>query len=126
MKKIVHTTKAPAAIGPYSQATVWNGLVFCSGQIALTGDGESLLDKSVEIQCEQALMNVQAVLIEAGASMQSVLKVNISLVDINDFHSVNTVYETFFSESKPARACVEVNGLPRGAKIEVEAIAHVL
>lgn len=125
MKKIIHTTEAPTAIGPYSQATVWNGMVFCSGQIALTAEGESKLDDSVEVQCRQALNNLEAVLLEAGASMQSVLKVNISLIDMEDFQTVNAVYETFFSESKPARACVEVAGLPRGAKIEIEAIAFI-
>lgn len=125
MKKIIHTTDAPAAIGPYSQATVWNGIVFCSGQIALMPDGGSKLDESVAVQCQQALKNLEAVLVEAGASMQTVLKVNISLVDMQDFQTVNAVYETFFSTSKPARACVEVAGLPRGAKIEIEAIAFV-
>ena len=125
MKKIIHTPDAPEAIGPYSQATVWNGMVFCSGQIALTADGESKLDDSVEVQCRQALVNLEAVLLEAGASMQTVLKVNISLIDMQDFHAVNAVYETFFSESKPARACVEVAGLPRGAKIEIEAVAFI-
>ena len=126
MKKIIQTPDAPTAIGPYSQATVWNGMVFCSGQIALTAEGGSKLDESVEVQCRQALHNLEAVLLEAGASMQTVLKVNISLIDMQDFHAVNAVYETFFSDSKPARACVEVAGLPRGAKIEIEAIAYVL
>ena len=124
-KSIVETPNAPAAIGPYSQATVFGNFIFCSGQIALCPDGTSKLSDSVGEQCRQALLNLEAVLAEAGGSLETVLKVNVSLVDMNDFAEINSVYETFFSKGKPARACVAVAGLPRGAKIEIEAIATV-
>ena len=123
VKKIIETQNAPAAIGPYSQGTIYGNLIFCSGQIALCPDGTSKLSESVAVQCHQALMNLKAVLTAAGGSLETVLKVNVSLVDMNDFSEVNEVYESFFNTGKPARACVAVAGLPRGAKIEIEAIA---
>lgn len=127
MKTIVETTSAPSAIGPYSQATRWGNTVFCSGQIALLPNGDDkLLSKSVDVQCRQALENLAAVLTAAGSSLEQVLKVNISLVDMGDFATINAVYEEFFSTVKPARACVAVAGLPKGALIEIECIAGVV
>ena len=126
MKTIVHTQNAPAAIGPYSQAVRWGDVLFCSGQIALLPNGDDrLLSEDVAVQCRQALQNMEAVLLEAGTNWENVVKVNVSLVDMNDFAAINTVYEEFFSETKPARACVAVGGLPRGALIEIECIAGV-
>jgi len=120
--KIVSTTNAPAAIGPYSQAIVVNDMVFTSGQIALKPDG-SFLDGDVEAQTTQVLENLQAVLSEAGSSLQKVVKTTIFLANMDDFAKVNGVYGAFFKEHKPARSTVGVKTLPRNALVEIEAIA---
>ena len=126
MKTILHTPEAPAAIGPYSQAVRWGDLLFCSGQIALLPNGDDrLLNEDVAIQCRQALDNMEALLIAAGTEWGNVVKVNVSLVDMADFAAINAVYEQFFGDAKPARACVAVAGLPKGARIEIECIAGV-
>lgn len=126
MKTIIHTPNAPAAIGPYSQAVRWGNMLFCSGQIALLPNGDvSLLQEGVAIQCKQALENMGAVLQAAGTGWENVVKVNVSLVDMNDFAEINAIYEQFFGETKPARACVAVAGLPKGALIEIECIAGI-
>lgn len=126
MKTILQTNNAPAAIGPYSQAVQWRDLLFCSGQIALLPSGDtSLLEAGVDLQCRQALINLQAVLESAGTDWDHVLKVNVSLVDMADFALINTVYEEFFSDAKPARACVAVSALPKNARIEIECIAGI-
>lgn len=120
--KIVSTTNAPAAIGPYSQAIVVNDMVFTSGQIALKPDG-SFLDGDVEAQTTQVLENLQAVLSEAGSSLQKVVKTTIFLANMDDFTKVNSVYGSFFKEHKPARSTVGVKTLPKNALVEIEAIA---
>ena len=126
MKIIVHTPDAPAAIGPYSQAVRWGDTLFCSGQIALLPNGDaSLLQQGVAVQCRQALENMGAVLRAAGTGWENVVKVNVSLVDMADFAEINSIYEQFFGETKPARACVAVAGLPKGALIEIECIAGI-
>ena len=126
MKTIIHTPNAPAAIGPYSQAVRWGNMLFCSGQIALLPNGDvSLLQEGVAVQCKQALENMGAVLQAAGTGWENVVKVNVSLVDMNDFAEINAIYEQFFGETKPARACVAVAGLPKGALIEIECIAGI-
>ncbi|MGI8419608.1 MAG: RidA family protein [Candidatus Levyibacteriota bacterium] len=121
MKK-VHTEKAPAAIGPYSQAVITGEFVFCSGQIALTIDGE-FLDGTIEEQTKQVLKNLEAILTAAESSLEKVVKTTCYLSNINDFQAFNKVYESVFAQSKPARATVEVSKLPKNAKIEIEAIA---
>ena len=123
MKEIYHSNQAPSAIGPYSQACGYGDLIFCSGQIALGANGESYLDRSVEEQCEIALNNMKYVLEASGASLETVLKVSIFLLDMADFSVVNEVYKKFFDVKPPARACVAVSGLPKGAKIELECTA---
>lgn len=126
MKTIIHTPNAPEAIGPYSQAVRWGDTLFCSGQIALLPNGDDrLLQEGVARQCQQALENMGAVLQAAGTDWQNVVKVNVSLVDMADFAEINAVYEQFFGETKPARACVAVAGLPKGALIEIECIAGI-
>ena len=120
------SNSAPAAIGPYSQAVSYAGVVYCSGQIALTPEGEDKTGASVAVQTAQSLDNLQAVLRASGSDLSRVMKVNISLVDMSDFAEVNTVYERYFSEHKPARACVAVAALPRGARIEIECIAALI
>jgi 2-iminobutanoate/2-iminopropanoate deaminase len=118
----VETNKAPAAIGPYSQAVIAGGLVFVSGQLPVDpGTGE--MPEDIGKAAEQALKNVGAVLEAAGTSLASAVKLTVFLTDMGDFPKVNGVYQSFFSEPYPARACVEVRRLPRGARIEIEAVA---
>jgi reactive intermediate/imine deaminase len=123
MKDIVHTDDAPAAVGAYSQATATDDLVFTAGQIPLTPDGDLLDDASVADQTEQALENVAAVLDEAGAGMDDVLKVTVFLDDIDDFDEMNDTYAGFFDDAPPARSAVGVDALPKGVAVEIEAVA---
>ncbi|TKI69729.1 RidA family protein [Sulfurimonas crateris] len=122
--KFVQTNKAPSAIGPYSQAVVANGMVFTSGQIALTPEGV-MLENDVVIQTKQVLKNLQAVLEEAGASMQSVIKTTIFLDSMDDFVTVNEIYAQAFGSHKPARSTVAVRTLPKNALVEIDAVALV-
>lgn len=125
-RKVVQSSAAPAAIGPYSQAIVANGMVFCSGQIAID-PSTGVLDTaaSVEAQSERVLQNLKAVLEAAGSSMERVVRTTIFLVDMADFATVNAVYGRYFSSAPPARATVAVRDLPKGAKVEIDAIALV-
>jgi len=124
MKKI-STTNAPRAIGPYSQAIVTNGLVFCSGQIPLDLNG-NIVAGDIKDQIKQVMENLKAVLTEAGTSFDKVVKTTIYLADIADFPIVNEVYGSYFvSENKPARATIEVSNLPKGAKVEIDCVAEV-
>lgn len=122
--KEVHTSLAPEAIGPYSQAVVIDGLVFTSGQIPLTKEGE-LVDGGIKEQTEQVIKNLKAVLEEAGASLDRVVKTTVFLADMNDFQEMNAVYGTYFSVHKPARSTVEVGRLPKDVLVEIEAVAVV-
>lgn len=124
MIKLVQTNKAPSAIGPYSQAVVANGMVFTSGQIALTPEGV-MLENDVVVQTKQVLKNLQAVLEEAGASMQSVIKTTIFLDSMDDFVTVNEIYAEAFGSHKPARSTVAVKTLPKNALVEIDAVALV-
>ncbi|MXR50392.1 RidA family protein [Halovenus sp. WSH3] len=123
MKEIIHTDDAPAAVGAYSQATATEDLVFTAGQIPLTPDGDLLDGAAIDVQTEQALENLQAVLSEAGAGMEDVLKVTVYLDDMDDFEAMNTTYESFFDDEPPARSAVAVEELPKGAGVEIEAVA---
>jgi 2-iminobutanoate/2-iminopropanoate deaminase len=123
MKKIIQTDKAPKAIGPYSQAVVANGFVFCSGQIAIDPATGTLLTGSTEDQTRQVLRNLGAVLEAAGSSFDEVVKATVFLQDMNDFALMNKVYAEFFSSSFPARAAVQVARLPRDVKVEIEVVA---
>jgi 2-iminobutanoate/2-iminopropanoate deaminase len=122
-REIINTKKAPEAIGPYSQATKYNNLVFISGQIAINPESNEFLDDDITIQTKQVIENIKSILESASSSLDKVLKVSIFIADIKDFDQVNKVYERYFGASLPARACVEVSNLPKGAKIEMEAIA---
>jgi len=122
--KFVQTNKAPSAIGPYSQAVVANGMVFTSGQIALTPEGV-MLEDDVVIQSKQVLKNLKAVLEEAGASMDSVIKTTIFLASMDDFAVVNEIYAEAFGAHKPSRSTVAVKTLPKNALVEIDAIALV-
>jgi 2-iminobutanoate/2-iminopropanoate deaminase len=118
----VQTDKAPSAIGPYSQAVIINGMVYTSGQIALTSEGE-FLNLDIEVQTRQVLTNLSEVLKSAGSSLDKVVKTTIFLQNMSDFESVNKIYAEFFKEHKPARSTVAVQKLPKNALIEIEAIA---
>jgi 2-iminobutanoate/2-iminopropanoate deaminase len=122
--KIVSTQNAPEAIGPYSQAVSANGFLFTSGQIALRPDG-SFVDGDITAQTEQVLANVAEVLKAGGSDMSRVVKTTIFLTDMNDFTTVNAIYAKAFGAHKPARSTVAAASLPKGAKVEIEAIALV-
>jgi 2-iminobutanoate/2-iminopropanoate deaminase len=122
--KFIQTDKAPSAIGPYSQATVVNGMVYTSGQIALLPNGsDELLAKDVQTQALQVLKNLEAVLNAANSSMQKVVKTTIFLADMGDFVTVNEIYEKAFGTHKPVRSTVAVKTLPKNALVEIDAIA---
>lgn len=120
----VQTSNAPAAIGPYSQAMIANGMVFTSGQIALTPSGE-MVDGDVRAQCVQVVINLKAVLEAAGSSMDKVIKTTIFLADMDDFAAVNAIYAEAFGDHKPARSTVAVKTLPKNALVEIDAIALI-
>ncbi|MFB6086460.1 MAG: RidA family protein [Halodesulfurarchaeum sp.] len=123
MKRIINTPEAPAAVGAYSQATTDGNLLFTAGQLPLTVDGELLDDEPIEVQTRQALENVKAILEEEGLTMQDVLKVTVLMDDIEEFDAMNATYEEYFQDNPPARSAFEVSEVPKGAKIEIEAIA---
>ena len=124
--ELVQTKDAPSAIGPYSQAVVANGIVYTSGQIALTPEGgDELLREDVVVQTVRVMKNLEAVLLEAGSSLDNVLKTTIFLADMDDFALVNEVYSEAFGSHKPARATVAVKTLPKNALVEVDAVALV-
>ena len=118
----VATSKAPAAIGPYSQGVILNGMFYGSGQIPLTPEGQ-LVEGSVEEQTHQVFANLKAVLEEAGSSLSQVVKATVFIKDMNDFATINEIYGSYFGDHKPARSTVEVARLPKDAKIEIEVIA---
>jgi len=122
--KIISTVGAPQAIGPYSQAIQVGEMLYTSGQIALTPEGE-MLDGGIHDQAHQVLKNLGAVLAEAGATYNDVIKTTIFLAEMDDFLAVNTVYAEYFGEHKPARSTVAVKTLPRNAKVEIECIAKL-
>ncbi|RLM71507.1 RidA family protein [Halorubrum sp. Atlit-8R] len=125
MKETIHTDDAPAAVGAYSQATTDGDLVFTAGQIPLTPDGDLLDDAPIAVQTEQALDNLLAVLEEAGAGPEDVLKTTVFMADIGDFDEMNETYADYFDASPPARSAVEAGALPKGAGVEIEAVAVV-
>ncbi|WP_299335812.1 Rid family detoxifying hydrolase [Haloplanus sp.] len=125
MKRTISTDDAPAAVGAYSQATTNGDFLFTAGQLPLTTDGDLLDDESVATQTEQSLDNVMAVLAEAGADASDLLKITIFLGDIDDFDEMNETYATYFDDEPPARSAVEVGNVPKGAALEIEAIADV-
>lgn len=122
-RQTIRSTGAPAPIGPYSQAVRSNGMLFCSGQIPLDPQTGELAAGDIAAQTDAALRNLGAVLSAAGLSFADVVKTTIFLVDMNDFAAVNAVYARAFDETKPARSTVAVAALPKGARIEIEAIA---
>jgi reactive intermediate/imine deaminase len=123
MKRTISTDEAPAAVGAYSQATTNDDLVFTAGQLPLTVDGELLDDEPVAAQTRQCLRNVEAILESEGCSLEDVLKTTVYLDDIEDFEAFNAAYSEFFEAEPPARSAVGVGAVPKGAAVEIEAIA---
>ncbi len=120
--KVIHTDKAPAAVGPYSQAIAAGNELYSSGQLGLVPE-TGLLPEGIEAQTVQSLKNVGAVLEEAGVRREDVVKTTVFLTDLGNFGKVNELYEEFFGETKPARSCVEVSALPKGGLVEIEFVA---
>lgn len=121
--EIISTDKAPAAIGPYSQAVKFGNMLFCSGQIPLDPATGEMVSGDIKAQTGRVMKNIAALLSEAGAGFDDVIKTTIYLVDMGDFASVNEVYGVCFQKHKPARSTVAVKGLPRGALVEIEVVA---
>lgn len=123
MKRIISTTNAPAAVGPYSQAIEANGTLYVSGQIALDPATAQIVEGGIEAETHRVFANIEAILTEAGYGFGDVVKTTVLLDDINDFATMNDIYATYFVGDKPARACYEVAKLPKGVKVEIEVIA---
>ena len=123
MKKITQTSNAPKAIGPYSQATVYQNLIFCSGQLPLDPETMEIVGSTAAEQTKQVMENLSAVLEATGTSLEKVLKCTIYVKDLKDFASINEVYGSYFPQNPPARATVEVSRLPKDALVEIECVA---
>jgi 2-iminobutanoate/2-iminopropanoate deaminase len=124
MKRAIQTKSAPAAIGPYSQAIELEGWIFCSGQIGLDAASGQLVGGGIEAETRRVLENLREVLVAAGASLRDAVKTTIFLIDLKDFEVVNRIYSEHFEPPYPARSTVQAAALPRGARVEIEAIAH--
>jgi 2-iminobutanoate/2-iminopropanoate deaminase len=125
MSQVISTSKAPKAIGPYSQAVIHNGIAYLSGQIAIDPVTNQVIDGDVVAQTHQALVNLKAVLEACASSLNAVLKTTVYLKDMADFPKVNEVYGQYFTGPPPARSTVQAAGLPRGVAVEIDAIAAV-
>ena len=123
--KVISTKKAPAAIGPYSQAIQVGNIVYTSGQIPIDPSTGAFVEGGIKEQTRQSLTNVKAILEEAGLSMSNVVKTTVFLADMGDFAEMNAVYAEFFSEPYPARSAVAVKTLPKGALVEIEVVAAI-
>jgi len=124
-KQIIECAKAPAPIGPYSQAVIYNDILYISGQIAIDSDSGEFKNSSIDEEAELVMKNLQAILLKSGSGFANVLKSSIFLQDMNDFSAVNDIYAKFFKEQPPARETVAVQGLPKGARVEISMIAAV-
>jgi 2-iminobutanoate/2-iminopropanoate deaminase len=125
MRKVIETEKAPRAVGPYSQAITAAGLVWASGQIALDPASGVLVAGGIAAETTPVMKNLGAVLQAAGCGMSRIVKATVYLTDLGDFEAVNEVYASFFDGSPPARVCIQVSRLPKGARVEVDAVAEI-
>lgn len=123
MKRVIHTEKAPAALGPYSQGIEVNGTLYVSGQIPFVPETMTLVSDDVKAQTRQSLENVKAIVEAAGYTMKDVVKTEVFIKNMYDFVAINEVYAEYLGDVKPARACVEVARLPKDVKVEIEVIA---
>jgi len=126
LKEIISTDKAPAAIGPYSQAVKAGNFMFISGQIPIDPSTGNVIDGDIKAQTKQCLKNLEAICQSAGLTLDNVVKTTIFITDMSKFPEVNEVYGSFFKENPPARACVEVSALPKDVQVEIEAVVVVL
>lgn len=124
MSEIIETVNAPAAIGPYSQAVLAGNMLYISGQLPIDPKTGAIASENVQVQTEQSLKNICAILTEAGYSCSDVVKTTVLLSDISDFTAMNEVYAKFFKEKCPARAAFSVKDLPKGARVEIEVVAY--
>jgi 2-iminobutanoate/2-iminopropanoate deaminase len=126
MKKIINTTNAPQALGPYSQAILVDNTLYVSGQIALDSKSMKMIGETVEEETEKVMKNIKAILIEAGFTFENVIKATIFIADMDDYSKMNSVYAKYFNlKTAPAREVVEVSALPKNAKIEISVIAKI-
>ena len=123
-KIIIATSKAPAAIGPYSQAIRIGDFLYTSGQISLDPETMEMITGDIEVETEKVLKNIEAILKEDELNLNNIIKTTVYLTDLSEFARMNQVYEKFFTDTKPARACVQVAALPKGAKVEIDVVAH--
>ena len=123
MKKIISTSDAPVAVGPYSQAVRVGSTIYCAGQIPLDPKSGQIVSKDISEQTRRVLDNITAVLKEEGLTLENIVKTTIFLTDLADFQTVNEIYASYFKQAPPARSTVQVSALPKGAKIEIDAIA---
>jgi 2-iminobutanoate/2-iminopropanoate deaminase len=123
MKKIISTSDAPAAVGPYSQAVRVGSTIYCAGQIPLDPKSGQIVSGGVDVQTRRVMDNIAAVLKADGIGFDNVVKTTIFLMDLGDFQTVNEIYASYFKEQPPARSTVQVAGLPKGARVEIEVIA---
>lgn len=124
-KRVFNTNKGPVTKAPYSQAVIFDNMIFVSGQVAINPKTKKIVSGGIEKEVEQALSNLKLILEEMGSSLSKVLKVSVYLTDIREFDKVNAVYEKFFPSDPPARCCMGISQLPFGANVEIEAIAHL-
>ena len=122
--EMIATDKAPAALGPYSQAIRANGMIYCSGQIPINPASGTVEAKTIEEQTTQSITNLKNVLEKAGSSLSKVVKTTVFIMDMNDFAALNRVYAELFGDTRPARSCVEVARLPKDVLVEIECIAE--
>lgn len=125
MKKIVSTTNAPAAIGPYSQAVIVNNMVYTSGVIPINPEDGTIVTGEIKIQAQRVLKSLEALLKDSGSDLSKVVKTTVFIKNMEDFPLVNEVYAGFFTDNYPARSCVEVARLPKDVLIEIEAVAYL-
>ena len=124
-RSLVNTSKAPAPLGPYSQAVRCGNMLFVSGQIALDPENGELVLSSFAEQCHRVLLNLKIILEAGGSALENVLKVTIYMKNLSQFNELNKIYSEYFDASKPSRACVEVSALPKGVALEMDAIAEI-
>lgn len=122
--KTINTENAPAAIGPYSQCIIAGGFIFTSGQIPIDPASGTIIDEGIEAQTRQVIKNLSAILNSSGSSLEKVVKTTCFLKNMSDFAAFNNIYAEYFTE-KPARSCVEVSAIPKGALVEIEVIAEL-
>jgi 2-iminobutanoate/2-iminopropanoate deaminase len=124
MKEIIKTGKAPQAIGPYSQAVVYNNIIYVSGQIALNPETMEIVDGGIDLQTKRVMDNLEAILVESKSDFSKVIKCSIFLADMNDFAKVNEIYGSYFQTDPPARETVAVKTLPKNVLVEISCIAY--